>query len=100
MRGPDGAEYLIYGEFPEVDPPERIVTTEEFGDDDLASLNIDLPHGMVATVLYEDLDGRSRITIRIAHPTADERRKHLDMGILDGWRSGFDRMDRYLAEIK
>lgn len=100
MKGPDGAEYPVNGVFSEVDRPERIVTTDEFGEGDHRSSSVGLPQGIVVTALFEDLGQRSRLTIRIAHPTALDRQKHIDMGVVAGWNSSLDCMAEYLAEIQ
>jgi uncharacterized protein YndB with AHSA1/START domain len=55
---------------------------------------------MITTEIFEDLGERSKLTIKIAHPTAEERKKHEDMGVVGGWQSSFDRLDRYIAEKK
>lgn len=101
MVGPDGTEYPVSGVFSEIVPPEKIVTTDEFGDEyDEILPNVDLPKGIVATALFDDLGDRTRLTLRIAHPTAEDRKKHEDMGVVAGWGSSLDCMDEYLAEIK
>jgi predicted 3-demethylubiquinone-9 3-methyltransferase (glyoxalase superfamily)/uncharacterized protein YndB with AHSA1/START domain len=96
MRGPDGAEYPVKGVFREVVPPERIVTTDEF-EEGYDYDNLDLPKGVILTVLFEDLGGRTRLTLRIAHPTVEDRRKHEAMGVIAGWESTFGCLADYLA---
>ena len=54
MIGPDGAEYPVCGVFREIVPLERIVTTDEFGEDFVAPEGVDLPQGIVMTCLFED----------------------------------------------
>jgi uncharacterized protein YndB with AHSA1/START domain len=94
MTGPDGSEYPVGGVFREVVVPERIVTTDEWEDD-----NPDLPQGIILTITFEDLGARTRVTLRIAHPTVDEKRKHEEMGVVAGWHSSFDCLDEYLVEM-
>ena len=101
MTGPDGMEYPVNGIFSEVTPPERIVTTDEFGDDyDKRMPGVDLPKGLVATAVFDDLGTRSRLTLTTSHATAEDRKKHEAMGVIAGWNSSFDKMDEYLAEIQ
>jgi uncharacterized protein YndB with AHSA1/START domain len=95
MAGPDGTEYPVGGVFREVVVPERIVTTDEWEDDDP-----NLPQGIVLTIVFEDLGGRTRVTLRIVHPTEEEKRKHEEMGVVAGWHSSFDCLDEYLEELK
>lgn len=99
MVGPDGQEYPAEGVFLEIDPPRRFVTTDEFGKD-FDPKGMDLPQGIVLTAEFEELPGeaaKTRVTLRIAHPTAEDRRKHEAMGVVAGWQSSFDCLDEYLA---
>ncbi|MBD1880698.1 SRPBCC domain-containing protein [Coleofasciculus sp. FACHB-T130] len=97
MIGPDGTEYPGKGVFREIVPLERIVTTDEFDEGFEKVVNADLPKGMVMTVLFEDLDGKTKLTLRIVHESAEDRRKHEEMGVIGGWNSSFDCLDEFLA---
>jgi uncharacterized protein YndB with AHSA1/START domain len=99
MIGPDGTEYPSKGTFRDVVPGRRIVTTDEWGEGiDEALPDTDLPQGMIATYTFEDCDGgRSSLEIQIDHPTAEEQRKHEEMGVVAGWNSSLDKLERYLA---
>jgi uncharacterized protein YndB with AHSA1/START domain len=101
MIGPDGAEYPASGTFREVVPGEKIVTTDEFGDGNEPP-NPDLPQGMILTCLFEELDGgaRTRLTLHISHPTAEDRRKHEEMGVVAGWGSSLDCLEDHLAALE
>lgn len=99
MVGPDGTEYPAEGVFREVVPPERIVTTDEFGEDYEKMTDIDLPQGIVLTALFEEIDDKTtKLTLQISHPTAEDRRKHEEMGVVAGWNSSFDCLDEFLAQ--
>jgi uncharacterized protein YndB with AHSA1/START domain len=101
MVGPDGMEYPVKGVISEIVPPERIVTTDEFGEGfEDAHPDLDLPKGIVSTALFEDLGSRCRLILRIAHSTIEDRKKHEDMGVVAGWNSSFDCMDEYLIELQ
>ncbi|MEJ7849235.1 MAG: SRPBCC domain-containing protein [Pyrinomonadaceae bacterium] len=99
MTGPDGTEYPGKGVYKEIVRPERIVTTDEFGDG-FDAKGIDLPEGMILTALFDDLGEKTRLTLRISHPTTEDRKKHEDMGVVGGWNSSFDKLVGYLSEIK
>jgi uncharacterized protein YndB with AHSA1/START domain len=100
MKGPDGAEYPVCGTFLDIVPLERIVTTDEFGEDFKPPAGMDLPQGIILTALFEDEGDNTRLTLRIAHPTPEDRRKHEKMGVVGGWQSSFECMDDYLAALK
>ncbi|MBD2102334.1 SRPBCC domain-containing protein [Leptolyngbya sp. FACHB-261] len=98
MIGPDGTEYPVKGVFREIVPLERIVTTDEFDEGSEKVMNVDLPKGMVMTVLFEDVGSMTKLTLRITHESAEERRKHEEMGVVAGWNSSFDSLDEFLAK--
>lgn len=99
MIDADGTEYPSKGIFREIVPPERIVTTDEFGEGIEKVVNADLPQGMVVTVLFEEVEGKTKVTIQIVHESADDRRKHEEMGVVAGWNSSLDCLDAYLAKL-
>ncbi|QDT38453.1 SRPBCC domain-containing protein [Stratiformator vulcanicus] len=97
MTGPDGAEYPVEGVFQEIVPNERIVSTDEFAEDFHHPELGELPEGMVVTFLFDELDEKTRLTLRIDHPSVESRKQHEDMGVVAGWHSSFDGLDEYLA---
>ncbi|WP_250126422.1 SRPBCC domain-containing protein [Chroococcidiopsis sp. CCMEE 29] len=99
MVAPDGTEYPVKGVFREIVPPERIVTSDEFDEGFEQVIAADLPQGIVMTAVFEDLDGKTKLTLQIIHATADDRRKHEEMGVVAGWNSSFDCLDEYLISI-
>jgi uncharacterized protein YndB with AHSA1/START domain len=102
MVGPDGAEYPSVGQIVEVVPGERLVTTDEFGEDFAHPDHPDLPEGMILTCLFEDIAGdppRTLVTLLIDHPTVEQRRKHEEMGVVAGWQSSFGCLDAYLTTL-
>lgn len=99
MIGPDGTEYPGKGVFREIVPLERIVTSDEFEEGFEKVVNMDLPQGMVVTTIFEDWNGKTRLTLRILHESVEDRRKHEEMGVIAGWNSSFDCLDQYLAKI-
>ncbi len=99
LVGPDGSEYPVTGIFREVVLQERIVTTDEFAEGFAHPTIDDLPTGIVMTCLFEDLGEMTRLTLRIRHPSAEERRKHEAMGVINGWHSSFDCLEAYLPSL-
>lgn len=100
MVGPDKAEYPCDGIFKEIVPVERIVTTDEFGEEMLKGQPADaFPRGMVVTALFEDLGDRTRLIIRIMHQSVEDRIKHEKMGVVGGWGSSFDCLDEYITSL-
>lgn len=100
MVSGDGTEYPAEGVYLEFEPPLRFVTTDEFGDDYKGKVDDDLPTGTVLTAVFEALDEKTRLTLTLRHQNVAYRRKHEDMGVVAGWNSSFDCLDRYLEETK
>lgn len=99
MIGPDGTEYPSKGVFREIVPPERLVATDEFGEGIEKVLTVDLPKGMVTTATFEDLGGKTRLTIQVMHDTVSDRRKHEEMGVVAGWNSSLDCLEEALQSM-
>ena len=99
MVGPDGTEYPVKGVFQEVVPLKRIVTSDEFDEGFEKVLNVELPQGMVVTTLFEAVGDTTKLTIQILHASADDRRKHEEMGVVGGWNSSLDCLEEYLVSI-
>lgn len=97
MVAPDGEEYPAMGTFREVVPPERIVTTDEFGED--FEHDMDLPEGIVFDCLFEEVGEKTRLTLRIVHSDAESRRKHEEMGVVEGWGSSLDCLEEHLVSL-
>ncbi|GAA6621532.1 SRPBCC family protein [Scytonema sp. NUACC26] len=98
MVGPDGKEYPTKGVFREIVAPERIVASDEFDEGFEQVMNMDLPQGIVTTAIFEELDGQTKLTLQILHASASDRRKHEEMGVVDGWNSTLDCLDEFLAK--
>ena len=99
MVEPDGTEYPAHGVIKEVVPLERIVTTDEFGEGHEGPEGGELPQITQLTVQFEEAGFGTRVSLRIAHPTPEDRRKHEQMGVVGGWQSSFDCLDRHLKPL-
>jgi uncharacterized protein YndB with AHSA1/START domain len=101
MTGPDGLEYPFGGVYVEVDPIEKVVSTDEFGDEYTErNQNMPMPKITSVTTLFEDHGATTRVVIKTLHATPEDRKKHEDMGVEAGWNSSFEKMDAYLVEVQ
>ena len=99
MERPHDAGLRLRGVFTDIDRGERIVTTYELCD--VGTGGPELPRGVVVTVLFHHIgEDRSVVNIRIAHPTADERQKHLATGVVSLCEAKFHRLDEYLKDLR
>ena len=91
---PDGTEYAFTGAFHEVSTPERIVTTFEFlGLGERGHVSLD------ASTFEELPGGRSRLTIRSAFLSVEDRDGIIEAGMEMGVREGYEKLDDLLAEL-
>jgi uncharacterized protein YndB with AHSA1/START domain len=107
MRGPKDTEYdkdfWSTGVYREIVKPERIVATDSFADDkgnvvpgSHYGMPDDFPLEMLVTVTFEDIGGKTRMTLRHAGMPAGE----MADGAGQGWNESFDKLDELLATLK
>jgi uncharacterized protein YndB with AHSA1/START domain len=88
-RKPGDGEFGMVGEYREIAPPERLVSTESWGGDWAETLN---------TVVLTEANGRTTITCTVLYPSREDRERALQTGMLDGWSISYDRLgERLLA---
>lgn len=93
MRDPEGNEYPNPGVYLEVVPNRRLVFTDAFTGDWQPSGPF-----MVAIVDFEDIGGRTKYTARARHWTAEDKKKHEEMGFHEGWGQCADQLAELLAK--
>jgi len=89
MRSPEGQDLWSTGVYREIVPLERLVSTNSFADENgnpvpasHYGITADLPLEMVAEVTFEDLGGKTKLTLR------HEMREGADAG----WNESFDKL--------
>jgi len=85
--GPGAEQMESRGVYREVDAPARLVSTESMDG---------MPETLVTMTLAEE-DGRTRVTIELAYPSAEAREQVLRTRMAEGLGEGFERLDAYLA---
>ena len=86
-RKADGSEMEMRGEYREVAPPERVVTTERWGPEWPETIN---------TLELTEENGRTTITNRVRYPSKEARDAALQTGMKEGASQSFDRLAEYL----
>ena len=88
MHGPDGRDYQNKIVYIEVVKPERIVYD-----------HVSSPPFRV-TVTFDDVNGKTKMTMRMVFPTIEERRKVIETFKADvGLRQTLARMEEHLAKL-
>lgn len=103
MQWPDGRKIWCGGEYREVDPPERIVATDCFLNEDRELVDpiehYDMPEGtpaeMLMTITFEEHEGGTKMTL---HQSMDATLAR-EAGAYEGWGQSFDKLDEYLAKV-
>lgn len=102
MRSTEGKDIWNLGIYREILKPERLITDISFADGkgnkvpaSYYGMSPDFPMDMVVTVTFEELEGKTRMTLRHAGipPGAD-----LD-GARVGWSQSFDKLSESLAQL-
>ncbi len=93
MHGPDGRDYQNRITFDEIVKPERIAYRHDDGDD------VEPVH-FYTTVTFEELDRKTRLTMRALFPSAAERDRVIkDYGADKGAMQTLARLADYLAHF-
>jgi uncharacterized protein YndB with AHSA1/START domain len=94
MVTPDGSEVAFHGEYREIVPNERIVSTEIFEmpglSDDDASTN---------TMTLEERDGRTTMTVLVDHVAPEHRDAQLESGMEAGMQDAYDLLEEVAVSL-
>jgi uncharacterized protein YndB with AHSA1/START domain len=81
-----GFEVGFHGEYREIVPNERIVSTEVYeGMPDAEAVN---------TLTLEEVDGRTTVRILVQHSSKEHRDAHIDSGMEDGLQDALDLLEQ------
>jgi uncharacterized protein YndB with AHSA1/START domain len=90
MTATAGFEVAFHGEYHDVVPDQRIVSTEVFeGAPDVEALS---------TTTFHEADGRTTVAILVQHGNRANRDMHLNAGMLDGLQDALDLVEDLLTE--
>ncbi|RNC85204.1 MAG: hypothetical protein ED557_00040 [Balneola sp.] len=102
MTGPDGTEYPVTGRFIEIVENEKVVSTDEFGEEykEMAKkMGVEIPQIDTITALFEEVEGKTKLTLTMTYPSQHDRDLHKNMHVVEGWNSSFDCLDKHLATL-
>lgn len=88
MRGPDGLDNTVKGNFREVVPPERLV---------FVGSAVDLPNGVIQletlnTVIFAEIAGRTRLTLHVEVITARPESEGMLAEMEAGWSQSLEKL--------
>ena len=90
-----GFEVGFHGEFREIVPNERIVSTEVYeGIPDAEE------HAALNTLTLTEVDGRTILTVLVEHPTKEGRDAHIDSGMEPGMQDAMDLLEEVAVSLR
>ncbi|MCI0616974.1 SRPBCC domain-containing protein [bacterium] len=102
MRSPEGQDYWSTGVYREIVPPEKLVFTDSFADEkgnvvsaSQYGMGDDWPLELLVTVLFEEFQGKTKMTLRHVGLPAGE---FSDM-TNSGWNESFDKLAESLMKV-
>jgi uncharacterized protein YndB with AHSA1/START domain len=92
MVADGGLEVGFHGEYREIVPNERIVSTEIYeGMPDAEAVN---------TMTLTEADGRTTLAILVQHSRKEDRDAHIDSGMEDGMQDAMDLLEQVAVSLR
>ncbi|RJQ38504.1 SRPBCC domain-containing protein [Candidatus Microgenomates bacterium] len=103
MRSPEEKDYWSTGRYEEINEPEKLVMTDSFSDEKgnvvsaaYYGMSSDFPKEMLITVLFEEMDDKTKLTLRHSgiggiNPTDKSNMEQ-------GWNQSLDKLEECLKE--
>lgn len=92
MTASAGFEVAFHGEYQEIVPAERIVSTEVFeGMPDA---------GALSTITFSEGNGRTELRILVRHSSQENRDAHINSGMEDGMQESLARMEQVARSLR
>jgi uncharacterized protein YndB with AHSA1/START domain len=87
-----GFEVAFRGEYREIVPDERIVSTEVYEG---------MPQGeALNTVTFAETDGRTTLTVLVEHASKEARDAHVNSGMETGMQEGMDLLEQIAISLR
>ncbi len=92
MATNDGFEVAFHGEYREIVPNERLVSTEVYEA---------MPDGEALTTLtFTEVDGRTTLAILVEHANRDDRDAHINSGMETGMQQAMDLLEEVAISLR
>jgi uncharacterized protein YndB with AHSA1/START domain len=92
MEASAGFEVAFHGEYREIVPDERIVTTEVFeGMPDAQAVD---------TITFAEVDGRTTLTMLVQHTSQEDRDAHINSGMEGGMQESMDALEQVAISLR
>ncbi len=92
MMANEGFEVAFHGEFREIVPNERIVSTEVYeGMPEAEAVN---------AATFTEVDGRTKLTILVQHASREHRDAHIESGMEAGMQDAMDLLEQVAVSLR
>jgi len=92
MVADGGFEVGFHGEYREIVPNERLVSTEVYEG---------MPDGeALDTLTFTEVDGRTLLTLLVQHTSKDHRDAHINSGMEDGMQDAMDILEQIAVSLR
>jgi uncharacterized protein YndB with AHSA1/START domain len=95
MVTPDGFEVGFHGEYREIVPNERIVSTEAYEGAPEPDANATLN-----TATFTEADGRTTLTVLVDAPSKEIRDAIIESGMEDGMQDAYDLLEQVAVSLR
>jgi uncharacterized protein YndB with AHSA1/START domain len=93
----DGFEVAFHGEYREIVPNERIVSTEVYEGAPQAE---SVEAGTLNTMTLEEVDGRTKMTVLVQAPSREIRDAIIDSGMEAGMQDAYDNLEQVAVSLR
>src|SRR5918994_3660851 len=91
----DGSEVAFHGEYLEIVPNERIVSTEVY-----EMPGVSDPEGTVNTITLTEADGKTTLTVLVQCPSSEVRDVIIQSGMEAGMQDAYDLLEEVAASLR
>ena len=99
MDADNGQEVAFHGEYREIVPNERVVSTEVYEGAPLPPEELEA-NATVNTVTFAEEDGRTKVTMLIQCPSPEVREAIIASGMEDGLQDALDLLEEVARELE
>lgn len=90
MPMPDGNLFISAGQYLEIEPYKKIVTTADFKP---------MTEGVELHILFEEDGDKTNFTFSVVHATEEYCKQQEKMGFYNGWGSAFNRLETLVSTL-
>ena len=98
MVTPDGFEVGFHGEYREIVPDERLVTTEVY--EGIPVPEGESEEGALNTLTLTEADGRTTLSLLVQHASQESRDMHIHAGMEDGLQDALDLVEELAVSLR